>query len=97
LWAKSWNGSNWQGRAVGRVSSNPAHAFQGRSQIIDIGGVPHIAFLEVDKSFFPERTFVYVKCWNGANWVLKGSGPLNIASNSNTTAGSVAIASDGTN
>jgi hypothetical protein len=56
---------------VGRVSSNPAHAFQGRSQIIDIGGVPHIAFLEVDKSFFPERTFVYVKYWNGANWVLK--------------------------
>lgn len=97
LWAKSWNGTAWQGGAVGRVGKDPARAFQGRSQMADVAGVPHIAFLEVDKSFYPQKTFVYVKYWNGTQWVLKGSGPLNINPSANTTAGAVSIASDGTN
>src|SRR5262249_7271514 len=61
LWVKSWNGSAWQGGAVGRVGSDPARAFQGRSEIIDVGGVPYIAFLEVNKTYLPQKTFVYVK------------------------------------
>jgi hypothetical protein len=97
LWAKSWNGSLWQGGAVGRVGTVQANAYQGRSQMADVGGVPYMAFLEVDKSFFPQKTFVYVKYWNGTQWVLKGNGSLNINPSANTTAGSVSIASDGTN
>jgi hypothetical protein len=63
---------------------------------VDIGGVPHIAFLEVDKTIQPQRTYVYVKFWDGANWVLKGTGPLN-RSTSSTTATSVSIVADGGN
>ena len=95
LWAKSWNGSAWQGGPVGRVGSDPARAFQGRSQMIDVGGVPYIAFLEVNKTFLPQKTFVYVKYWDGTQWTLKGSGPLNISS-ANTVASSISIATDGT-
>jgi hypothetical protein len=62
-----------------------------------VGGVPHIAFLEVDKTFLPQRTFVYVKSWNGSQWVLKGTGPRNANASANTVASSVSIASDGTN
>ncbi len=63
----------------------------------DVGGIPHIAFLEVDKSFFPQKTFLYVKSWDGKQWRLKGSGPLNVNPSAITTADSVSIASDGSN
>jgi hypothetical protein len=96
LWAKSWNGSSWQGGPVGLVGSDPLRSYQGRSQVIDVGGVPHIAFLEVDKSFFPQKTFVYVKYWDGKQWALKGTGALNVNGGSTiTTAGSVSITTDG--
>jgi hypothetical protein len=97
LYAKSWNGSAWQGGAIGRIGSDPTRVYQGRSQMADVAGVPHIGFLEVDKSYFPQKTFVYVEYWNGSQWSLKGTGPLNINMAANTTAGSVSIASDGTN
>ncbi len=96
IWAKSWNGSTWQGGAIGLGGTGTIKVYQGRSQMTDVGGVPYIAFLEVDKNPVPQKTYVYVKYWNGTQWVLKGSGPLNISSG-NTTAGSVSIASDGTN
>jgi hypothetical protein len=96
LWAKSWNGTSWEGGLVGRVGSDPLRAYQGRSQIVDVAGVPHIAFLEVDKRFFPQKTFVYVKYWDGKQWVLKGSA-LNITPPSQiTTATAVSVAADGT-
>jgi hypothetical protein len=95
LWAKKWNGSAWQGGVVGQVGSDPMRAYQGRSQIIDVAGVPYIAFLEIDKSYFPQKVFVYVKSWNGSAWVLVGSGALNRNTSGYTTAGSVSIGSDG--
>jgi hypothetical protein len=82
---------------VGTQGSVAEKAYQTRSQMTDVGGVPYIAFLEVDKSFFPQKTFVYVKYWDGAQWVLKGSGALNLNSSANTTAASVSITSDGKN
>jgi hypothetical protein len=97
IWAKSWNGSTWQGDRIGTAGAAPAAEFQGRSQMLGVGGTPHIAFLEVDKSFFPQRTLVYVKSWNGSQWNVKGSGPLNINASANDTASSVSIATDGTN
>jgi hypothetical protein len=60
-----------------------------------VNGVPHIAFLEVDKSFFPQKTFAYVKFWNGAAWALKGSGALNVNAAVNSTANSISICSEG--
>jgi hypothetical protein len=97
LWAKSWDGSTWQGGVIGPGGSNTTKVYQGRSQMVDVAGVPHIAFLEVDKNVFPQETLVYVKYWNGTQWVLKGTGPLNTNVSAITTAGSVSIASDGTN
>ncbi len=97
IWAKSWNGSAWSGGPIGVVGQKPAVAFQGRSQMTDVAGVPYIAFLEVDKSFLPQKTFLYVKYWNGRQWILRGNGALNISSAGNTTADSVSIVSDGTN
>jgi hypothetical protein len=96
LWAKSWNGSAWEGGRVGRVGKDPAKAFQGRSQMADVSGVPYVAFIEVDKTFFPPKNFIYVKYWDGDRWTLQGTGPLNRNLSANTTVTSVSLASDGT-
>jgi hypothetical protein len=95
LYAKSWNGTAWVGGPVGRVGPDASRAYQGPSQLVDVGGVPYIAFLEVDRSYFPQRGFVYVKYWDGTQWTLRGSGPLNVNKASNTVVASLAIASDG--
>ena len=93
--AMNWNGSSWQGGYIGRVGSSSST--QSRSQPVDVGGTPHIAFLEVNDSTYPQAAFAYVKAWNGSAWNLVGSGPLNQASASaGTTAASIAIASNGT-
>ncbi len=97
IWAKSWNGSVWQGGAIGLGGTDASRIFQGRSELTDIGGAPHIVFLENDKSFFPQKTLAYVKYWNGTTWTLKGGGPLNANASANTTATSISIASDGQN
>jgi len=93
IYVKNWTGTSWQGGALGLVGSP---ATQGPSQLTDVAGVPHIAFLEVENGFYPQKTLLYVKYWNGTQWVLKGSGPLN-QSTATTTAGSLSIVSDGTN
>lgn len=92
VFAGSWNGSSWQSSGIGLVGS-PAK--QGRSQLADVGGVPYIAFLEVNKSYYPQAAFAYLKAWNGTSWVLQG-GALNHNTGAGSTAGSVSIASDGT-
>jgi hypothetical protein len=97
IWAKSWNGTGWQGGQIGTTGTSPGFEFQGRSQMVGIGSAPYIAYLEVDKSFFPQKTFAYAKTWNGTNWTQVGSAPLNVNVSANTTASSVSIASDGTN
>jgi len=91
--AASWNGSSWQGGSIGLVGSS---ATQGRSQLRDVGGVPYIAFLEMNRSFYPQSVFAYVKSWNGTSWVLQGTGALNKSSGAGSTAASISIASDGT-
>jgi hypothetical protein len=93
IYAKKWNGTAWLGGPIGLVGSR---SYQGRSQLIDVAGVPHIVFSEVDKSFYPQKTLVYVKSWDGSKWVLKGAGPLN-RSTATTVAESVSIGSDGIN
>jgi hypothetical protein len=91
--AVTWDGAtNWSGGALGLVGGPPA--YQGRSQIAGVGNVPHVALMEIDKSYYPQRTFVYVKAWNGTGWILKG-GALNRGT-TGTTADSVSITTDGT-
>lgn len=99
LWAKSWNGSAWQGGLVGTVAAGgqPDRAFQGRSQLTDVAGTPCMAFLEVDKGFSPNRTLVYVKCLTGGAWTLEGSTSLNTNASGNTVATSVSMIGDGKN
>jgi hypothetical protein len=92
--AKSWDGATtWSGGALGLVGGAPA--YQGWSQIIGVGGVPHVALMEIDKSHYPQQTFVYVKAWNGTGWMLKG-GALNRGT-AGTTADSVSITTNGLN
>ncbi len=93
IYAKNWNGTSWQGGPIG-VTASPG--FQGASQLIDVSGTPYIAYLEIDKSAYPQKTFARVKYWNGTQWVVQGSGALN-RSSATTVAGSVSITSDGTN
>jgi hypothetical protein len=95
LWAKNWTGTAWVGGAVGKSGSDPTHAYQGRSQMADVAGIPYIALLEVDKTYYPQKTFAYVKYWNGTAWTLLGTGPLNVNPSAYTTANSISIASDG--
>jgi hypothetical protein len=98
LFAKSWNGTSWVGGSV--PAGNPTSFFtvDSRSQIADVGGVPHIAFLENDRNFYPWNSLAYVKAWNGSAWVSKGTGPLNRngAVNGNL-ADSISLAGDGAN
>jgi hypothetical protein len=91
---KYWNGTAWNGAVVGWSAKA---AYQGRSQLVDVTGIPHIAYLENDRTQFPQRTFLYVKTWNGSSWALKGAGALNRNAVSGTTADSVSAVSDGAN
>lgn len=101
IYAKSWNGSTWTGGPIGLVNNAPA-VYQSRSQIASVDGLAHIAFLEVDKTIWPQEAFGYVKQWNGTQWSLKGTGPLNrnvgtLTLTPLSIADSISITSDGTN
>ena len=95
VFAGSWNGSIWQTGTPGLVGGPPA--FQGRSQLNNVAGVPYVAFLEVNKNIFPQVVHALVKAWNGTSWSLIGSGGLNRNASAGTTADSISITNDGTN
>ena len=94
LWASYWSGSSWSASMLGIVGGSTDT--QGRAQLGSIAGVPYEGFIEVNKSYYPQSDFVYLKSWNGTAWSLVGSGPLNHNSGTGSTATSVAIAGDGT-
>jgi hypothetical protein len=94
VYAANWNGSFWSGGPIGLIASTDN---QGRSQIANVGGFPYIDFIEINKTYYPQSDFVYVKSWNGTSWSLVGNGPLNMNSGAGSTATSVSMASDGTN
>jgi hypothetical protein len=104
IFAKKWSAGSWSGSTIGLGTSvattgdlDPRFS-QGRPWIVDVNGTPHVAFLEVDRTFYPWKTFVYVKAFDGTKWNLKGSGPLNVnGTTPGATATSVCVASDGTN
>jgi Bacterial Ig domain/Kelch motif/Galactose oxidase, central domain len=91
--AAGWTGSSWPKQAIGLIGSS---SHQGRSQITNVGGVPYVAFLELNKSFYPQESLAYVKSWNGTSWSLIGSGSLNRNNVSGTTADCISITTDGT-
>ncbi len=94
VYSSSWDGaSNWIGGALGVVSTK---GFQGQSQVIGVGGAPHVALLEVDETVYPQRTMVRVWAQTGSGWSQKGSA-LNQKTVTGDTALSVSIASDGVN
>lgn len=76
---------------------------QGFSSMVDIGGVPWIAYMERETGR-PQNQRLYVKSWTGSAWTIAGTGQLNRNSESgNINNGpwsqipSLSIASDGTN
>ncbi len=95
VYAGAWDGSNWQSGAVGLAGSS--HSYQGRSQMDNVAGAAYIALIEVDKSYYPQAAFAYVKAWNGTSWNLVGGGALNRSSGAGTTADSISIADNGSN
>ena len=98
LFAKYWNGTSWVGGAVGGVDTTASLIVQSRSQLIGVGNLPYIAFLENDRRCYPWCQYLYVKQWNGSAWTLTGSGALNRNATSSSTsplADSVSMASDG--
>lgn len=89
--AKYWNGSRWIGGPIGTRNSAP-RGFQGISQLISVGPVPTIGFIENNKSGFPDITEAYVDQYKDGAWLPLG-GKLNA-----DAAGRIeflAIASDG--
>ena len=101
VYSSSWDGnSTWNGGAVGLVGTGTL--FQGQSQIIGVGSVPHVAMLQVDENVYPQRTLAWVMAWNGSAWAVKG-GALNqdLSVVNGTGAGdtvlSVSLASNGSN
>jgi hypothetical protein len=95
VYSSSWDGvSTWNAGTIGL--SGGGSLFQGQSQIIDVGGTPHVALLEVDRTVYPQRTMARVSAWNGSAWAFKGSA-LNHSISSGETALSISIASDGVN
>ena len=91
IFAKYWDGSSWIGGAIG--TRNPAaRAYQGFSQLVSVGDRPTIAFVENNKTVFPDMTEAYVDQYDGTNWQALG-GKLN--SRSNTRIESVSLATDG--
>jgi hypothetical protein len=97
VYAKYFDGSQWIGGIIGTGSATP-YVFQGRSQLLDIGGTPYVGFLEEDKNYYPAKSFLYVKSYDGISWQLKGTF-LNreTASTLSSHADSLSLASDGTN
>gem|GEM_PF-5096891 len=95
IFVANWNGTTWQSNPIGLEGASTSY-FQGRSQLADIGGMPYIGYLEVNKTVYPQADEAYVKAWNGTSWVPQGSGPLNHSSGAGSTASSISIASDGT-
>jgi hypothetical protein len=93
VFAASWNGSAWVGGPVGLIGSGDN---QARSQLASVAGVPYIGFLEINKTFYPQSAFAYVKSLNQGVWPQVGAGALNRRSGAGSTATSISLASDGT-
>jgi hypothetical protein len=91
-----WSGSTWQ--AVPDLASTDVWQFlpsyAGPSKLADVGGTPHVAFLESQAR--EQSVLVYVKYWDGTRWQLRGNSPLNVNALGNTIATSVSMTSDGT-
>jgi Galactose oxidase, central domain len=72
VYASAWNGSQWValGGSLNVSSANWAYD----ASIACLGEQPFVAWTERTQS---RNAQLYVKTWNGATWVLVGSGPLN--------------------
>lgn len=92
VYVANWNGSSWQGGAIGLQGSDDV---QGRSFLGQVAGTPYVGVVEVNKSVSPQSAYVYVKSDNNGSWGLVGTGALNHNLNAGSTATSISLASDG--
>jgi hypothetical protein len=87
-------GSVLQDHSAGASISIMQHA-QGQQNMVDCNGAPVISFAESNHLGLP-LGFLYVKKWNGANWVLLGTSFLNMAATA-TRIEDTSISCDGAN
>jgi hypothetical protein len=75
IYLKRWNGANWTvmgtGSASGGGVSNTGHGSEGAELINDSTGAPILTWYEYASTGNYE---IYVKRWNGAQWVEMGAG-----------------------
>jgi hypothetical protein len=94
IFAKSWNGSAWVGGEIG-ISNGVAKANQGVSQLGAVGTKPAVAFIQENKSVYPDVGEAYVDQFDGTAWQPLG-GKLNVHGATNTgRVESISLTSDG--
>jgi hypothetical protein len=98
IYVRRWNGSSWEevgsgSASGGGISDNSGDSVNPSVAVAD--GTPYVAWND-DSGGDSE---IYVRCWNGSNWVEVGSGSASgggISDNSGPSyAPSVAVAGDG--
>jgi hypothetical protein len=88
IYVRRWNGSSWEevgtGSASGGGISNNADTSWFPAMAIDQNGLPYISWHDVTSGDFE----IYVRRWNGANWVEVGTGSATGGGISNNGGGS---------
>jgi hypothetical protein len=69
---KRFDGANWVTVGTDPLNLDPAHN-ASNPMIADVGGVPYVSWVEFDGT----HSRVYVKRFDGTDWVAVGSGYLN--------------------
>ncbi len=76
VFAKYWDGTSWVGGRIGaRISSS--QNTQSFSQMTAVGQTPTLAFIEENRTVFPQILVAFVDQFNGSSWSPLG-GPLNV-------------------
>ena len=73
LYVSHWNGTQWVA-VRGSINISPSSGWANDASIAFSAGQPYVAWTERTQS---GNAQLYVSTWNGANWVLTGSGSLN--------------------
>ncbi len=100
IYVRRWNGNIWEEVGVGSASgggiSNNVGASTYPSIAIAIDGTPYVAW----EDYSGDNVDIYVRRWNGSNWIEVGAGSANGGGISETAGSSykpsIAIATDGT-
>ncbi len=89
IFVKRWNGSSWIQLGTVRVDKLNSYA-SNPSLALDSSGNPVVSWHEIDNTVSPHVGDIYVKHWNGKNWVQLG-GILDVDPKQSATFPSLAL------